>query len=103
MDTALTKPKPTSDKSLGVKLDASQQDRLRAFSAYKNRTPHFLMKEAIEWYLQKLQAEKDLLDRLDASADHYERTGLHLRQDEVKDWAASLSTAVKAPMPVCHG
>jgi hypothetical protein len=37
-----------------------------------------------------------------ASLEHYQRTGLHIRLDELKAWAQAVRKDRSLPMPECH-
>jgi predicted transcriptional regulator len=69
--------------TVSVKLDADYRERLRSLAQSQKRTPHYLMKEAIQGY-------------------EYEKTGLHNTHDELKSWLSSWGTPNAAPMPACH-
>lgn len=43
-----------------------------------------------------------VLDRVDSGIEDYEKTGLHVSFDEVRDWAKSVRLNRNAPLPVCH-
>ena len=75
---------------VGIRLDAAMQARLKALGERRDRSPHYLMKEAIEAYLsreEEVEAEKA---RLRQRWARFELTGETLRQDEMTAWAASL-------------
>ena len=54
MTTATVEKPPTAN--LSIKLELSDRDRIRALAAYKKRTPHFIMKQAVRKYLQEEEA-----------------------------------------------
>jgi predicted transcriptional regulator len=99
MQTVLEKSKASN---VTVKLDAGDRNRLRSLATSKKRTPHYLMREAIQAYLEKEEAEQAVLSRVDSSMSHYESTGLHVTLDEMKDWAKSLRLDRNTPLPACH-
>lgn len=82
-----------SQATVAVRLDQATQDRLKALGETKDRSPHYLMKAAIEAFLEKeeaIEAEKALLrDRW----DKYELTGDTISHGDMKDWAKSLSSS----------
>ena len=77
--------------TVGVRLDDETQDRLKRLGKMRDRSPHYLMKEAIEAYLENeeaVEAEKTLLrDRW----QEFELTGQAFSQSEMKSWAANLT------------
>ncbi|MEM1035604.1 MAG: ribbon-helix-helix protein, CopG family [Pseudomonadota bacterium] len=81
-----------AQSTMGVRLDEATQKRLKKLSAQRDRSPHYLMKEAIEAYLRReedLEAEKALIRE---RWKHFELTGETVSQDEMVQWAASLQT-----------
>jgi predicted transcriptional regulator len=85
-----------------IKLDATDRSRLKSLAVSKKRTPHYLMKEAIQAYLDKEEAERAVLARVDYSIDHYETTGLHVTLDEMRTWSKALRLDPNAHLPTCH-
>jgi predicted transcriptional regulator len=99
MPTALEKPRAIN---VTVKLDDSERNSLKSLALAKQRTPHFLMKEAIARYIEDEEAEQAAIAAATASLDHYQKTGLHTTLDEVKDWAKALRKDRNTKMSACH-
>jgi predicted transcriptional regulator len=68
----------------------------------QRRSAHWVMKEAIEEYLER--EEKRAQFRQDAltALEDYETTGLHLTGSEVDEWLAKLERGEEAKMPAWH-
>ncbi len=80
-----------AQSTLGVRLDDTIQERLKKLGKRRDRSPHYLMKEAIEAYLtheEAIEAEKALLTK---RWQAFELTGEIISQDDMKLWAASLA------------
>lgn len=45
---------------------------------------------------------EEALREAEISLEHYEKTGLHITLDEVKQWAKELKTNKEAKLPKCH-
>ncbi|MEM7768658.1 MAG: ribbon-helix-helix domain-containing protein [Pseudomonadota bacterium] len=76
--------------TIGLRLDAETQARLKALGETRDRSPHYLMKEAIAAFLAReeaVEAEKALLRE---RWERFELTGETVSQDEMKAWAAGL-------------
>jgi predicted transcriptional regulator len=99
--SAATLAKPEM-ANLSIKLEVSDRDRIRALAAYKKRTPHFIMKEAVQNYLEQEEAEQRFIAAAKASRSHYQKTGLHVTHEEFSSWVDQLQTNPKAAPPVCH-
>ncbi|MEL8055006.1 MAG: toxin-antitoxin system [Pseudomonadota bacterium] len=79
-----------AQSTMGVRLEKRTQDRLKKLSEQRDRSPHYLMKEAIEAYLQReeaLEAEKSLVRR---RWQRFELTDETVSQNDMAEWAASL-------------
>lgn len=85
-----------------IKLDDTMKQRIQALAAERQRTPHWIMKEAIRQYVEAEEAksafEKEALD----SWKHYKETGLHLNGAEVQDWLKGWGTDTDRNAPECH-
>jgi predicted transcriptional regulator len=100
MKTAtLTKPRATN---LTVKLESSDRDRLTSIASFKQRSPHFIMKEAIQRYLDIEEVEQHQISLADASIEQYEKTGLHVTLNEMRDWMRDKKLNPNTPRPLCH-
>lgn len=99
---ATTLTKERSSSSMTVKLDASFRSRIKNIATAKNRTSHYVMREAITQYLEKEEIEQHQIAIAEESLDHYEKTGLHVTLDEMKAWLKEKKLNRNTPMPVCH-
>ncbi|MFK7732971.1 MAG: CopG family ribbon-helix-helix protein [Pseudomonadales bacterium] len=78
--------------TLGVRLNEDIQQRLEALGKVRERSPHYLMKTAIQRYLEveeALEAERELVK---TRWKQYELTGESLDHSEVQDWAKKLAS-----------
>jgi len=73
----------------GVKLDETLHTRLKALSEVKDRTPHWLMKAAIEEYVEREetyeQEKREDMERW----QRYKLTGRAIPHEAVDAWLAS--------------
>ena len=58
--------------------------------------------EAIQTYLDREEAKRAVLARVDSSIDHYETTGLHATLEEMRDWSKSMRLDRNTQLPACH-
>ncbi|QTR48933.1 CopG family ribbon-helix-helix protein [Candidatus Thiothrix anitrata] len=87
---------------MSVKLDLSDRERLASLAATRNRTSHFLMKQAVQDFLAREEARQAFIADAKASWEHYTQTGLHVTLGELRQWSDTLTANPDAPMPVCH-
>ncbi len=99
--TSETLERPRS-VNVTVKLDQSQRDRIKSLAAYKKRTPHYLMIDAIETYIQAGEREQAILNMVDEGNDHFEQTGLHTTTHDIRTWLAAVKLNPDTPRPTCH-
>jgi predicted transcriptional regulator len=81
-----------ANSTVGVRLNEDTRDRLEALGKARDRTPHYLMKTAIERFLEMeeaLEAERQLVN---SRWQKFELTGETVDHADVKVWAAGLST-----------
>jgi predicted transcriptional regulator len=97
--STLEKPRTAN---MTVKLEDSERERLKSIAITKNRTPHFIMREALHKYLEEEEAEQRFIAAAKASLKEYKKTGLHITLDEFGAWAKAIKKNPKAPMPACH-
>lgn len=85
-----------------LKLDSEMKTRIQRLASARRRSPHWIMREAIEQYVDREEKhEKFRQDALAAWA-HYQTTGLHLSAEEADAWLAKLEQGEDAPVPECH-
>lgn len=79
--------------TVGIRLDVETRERLNALARARKRSPHYLMKEAVETYLaaeEALETERRLtLSRW----ERFELTGETIHHETIKAWAARLPGA----------
>ena len=79
-----------TNPTIGVRLSEETRHRLEALGKARDRSPHYLMKAAVERYLdveEALEAERQLIKH---RWEKYELTGETIDHNDVKAWAAGL-------------
>ncbi len=86
--------------SKAVKLDEAIYDRLKNLAETRQRTPHWLMKEAIRQFLEREEAaERIRLDTLQRLAQ-LEVDGKVINHEVVDAWLATWGTENEGQCPV---
>lgn len=95
MPTAAVQP-------VAVKLDIDIRERMKRLAETRQRTTHWIMKEAIQQYIER--EEKREMFRQDAiqAWEEYQLTGLHASFDEGDAWLAKLEAGQDVEPPECH-
>jgi predicted transcriptional regulator len=88
--------------ALSIKLDDAMKERIQALATDRQRSPHWIMKEAIRQYVESEEAKASFEKEALASWQHYKETGLHLTGDEVQIWLETWGTDEETDAPECH-
>lgn len=87
---------------VAVKLSIEVRDRLKAVAENQDRSMHWLMREAINQFLEREEAKASLRAAADASWQHYQETGLHVTLEETNAWMEKLIEGKDAGELKCH-
>lgn len=85
-----------------IKIDPEIKKRVQRLADARQRTPHWLMREAIVQYVEREERREAFRrDTLDAW-EEYRTTGLHATAEGVDAWLQSWGTDEEPPAPACH-
>lgn len=85
-----------------IKLDDDMKGRVKHLAKARQRTSHWIMREAIAQYVEREEKREALrLDTLRAW-DEFQATGLHATAEEDDRWLESWGTDAELPAPKCH-
>lgn len=85
-----------------IRLDEELRRRLQTIAEQERRSAHWIMREAIEQYVDRAEKQGRFLQEAKESWAHYKETGLHLTLEEVDAWLATWGTDEKTELPPCH-
>ena len=85
-----------------LKLDSAMKERVRRLAAARRRSPHWLMRDAVEQYVEREEKREQLRQDALAAWAEYQTTGLHLAAEEADAWLAKLEAGKRAVTPKCH-
>ena len=88
--------------AVSVKLDDDMRKRIQSLAESKQRSSHWIMREAIRTYVEKEEARQSLDRASEEAMEHYRRTGLHVTHAEVTKWLESWGTDEELDPPQCH-
>lgn len=92
----------TTASTTSLKLDAEMKERVQKVATTQRRTAHWVMREAIEQYVEREEKRERYLRDGMAAWEDYQTTGLHLTEEEVDAWLGKLATGEDAELPECH-
>ncbi|EGZ50650.1 MULTISPECIES: CopG family ribbon-helix-helix protein [Neisseria] len=76
----------TQSVPVAVKLTPETKERLKSVAEQQDRSIHWLMKEAVNQFLDREERKAALRTAADESWRHYQETGSHLTLEEVNKW-----------------
>ncbi len=87
--------------TMGVKLDEETRDRLKSLGTARQRSTHWLMREAIREYLEKEETIEARNREADAAWADYQQSGRFVSHEAMAAWLDSWGTDQEgeAPMP----
>ncbi len=80
----------TTQTTIGVRLDSRTKMRLRSLGAKRERSPHYLVKKAIERYLELEEKKEKEIEIIKERWDKFSLTGKAVEHSKVKNWASKL-------------
>ena len=96
MDTSLP------DATTSLKLEAPIKERVRRLASARRRSPRWLMREAIEEYVEREEKRERFRRVALAAWDHYQTTGLRVTSEEADGWLANLESDKNSRPPKCR-
>jgi predicted transcriptional regulator len=85
-----------------LKLDSAMKERVHRLASALRRSPHWVMREAVEQYVEREEKREQLRQDALAAWANYQTTGLHATAEEADAWLAKLETGKRAVIPKCH-
>ena len=89
-------------KVVSIKLEEADQARLATLAGARNRSSHFLMREAIAEYLEREERRAAFIAEAETAWQHYQATGEHVTLEEMDAWAMELEANPDLPAPQCR-
>jgi predicted transcriptional regulator len=89
-------------KPVAVKLTPDVRARVTRLAESRNRTAHWVMREAIQEYVEREEKRDAFRDTCQKAWDDYQTTGRHLTFEEADTWLAQLADGHDAEPPECH-
>lgn len=90
--------------TVGVKLDDETRERLKNLGEMKQRSVHWLMREAIQDYVEREEKEERRNQEADEAWLEYKQLGLGVDNDAMTTWLDSWGTdkEMQCPDPKPH-
>jgi predicted transcriptional regulator len=85
-----------------LKIDDTLKGRVQSLANQRRRSPHWIMLEAIQQYVEREEARESFKNEALESWAAYKETGRHLTGEEVRTWLKTWGTDDEKPAPECH-
>jgi predicted transcriptional regulator len=89
-------------RPVAVKLDQDTRDRLKRLADAKDRSTHWMLREAVTQFLEREEKREAFRQAGLQAWSEYQTTGKHVTHDEADAWLAKLETGEEAAVPECH-
>lgn len=86
-----------------IKIDDELKVRIQRLAGVRDRSAHWIMREAIRQYVEREEARESFRQEAMASWTAYRESGRHLTGREVMTWLDSWGTPAETELPDCHG
>ncbi|MCB1051405.1 MAG: CopG family ribbon-helix-helix protein [Acidobacteria bacterium] len=85
-----------------LKIDEELKGRVQSLAEKRRRTPHWIMLEAIQQYVEREEARERFKQEALVAWAAYQETGRHLTGQEVHDWLETWGETDEQAAPDCH-
>ncbi|UMZ09858.1 CopG family ribbon-helix-helix protein [Pseudomonas sp. MPFS] len=85
-----------------IKIDDELKKRIQHLAGLRQRSSHWIMREAIAQYVEREEAREGFKQEALASWAAYQETGRHLTGQETRDWLNTWGTEAETELPKCH-
>ncbi len=85
-----------------IKIDDELKDRIQRLAGLRQRSAHWIMREAIAQYVEREEARETFKQEALAAWAAYQETGRHVTGQEVRSWLNTWGTEAETELPDCH-
>ena len=85
-----------------LRLEPDLKHRADALAEAEHRSLSAVVRDALQMFLGKREAEQTEIREAIASWDEYQQTGLHVTGDEMSAWLRTWGTDDESEPPECH-
>lgn len=85
-----------------IKIDDELKGRVEHLASLRQRSAHWIMREAIAQYVAREEARENFKQEAVASWTQYQETGRHLTGEELRTWLSTWGTEAETVLPECH-
>lgn len=93
---------PNAIRPVAIKIDEDLKARLKRLAEARQRTSHWLMREAIVEYVAREEKREAFRQQALDAWETYRTTGLYVNAEEADRWLAELEQGNDIEPPACH-
>lgn len=86
-----------------LKIDDALKGRVKHLASMRDRSAHWIMREAIREYVEREEARESFKAEALASWAAFQETGQHITGKELATWLTSWGGTSEGDCPPCHG
>ena len=86
-----------------MKLDEQLKRKVQLLADQRQRSPRWIMREAIRDYVSREETKERLKKEALASWTAYQETGRHLKGEEAREWLITWGKDDEGEVPPSHG
>jgi predicted transcriptional regulator len=94
--------KPSTARPVAVKLDDDSRARIKKLADARQRTPHWMMREAIKQYIDREEKRESFRQDAIAAWKAYQTTGRHVTFEDADAWLGKLEAGQDVEPPKCR-
>ncbi len=88
-------------KPIAVKLDDDARARIKKLAEARQRTTHWMMREAITQYIDREEKRESFRQDAIAAWEAYQSTGRHVTFEDADVWLGKLEAGLDVEPPTC--
>lgn len=92
----------SAGRPVAIKIDPEIRERVKRLAEVRQRTPHWLMREAIQQYVEREEKREALRQDAIRAWNDYRATALHVTLEDADAWLARLEAGEDVEPPECH-
>ncbi len=85
-----------------IKIDDELKSRVQHLAGLRQRSAHWIMREAIAQYVEREEAREGFKQEALASWAEFQETGRHLTGKEARVWLSKWGTEAETKFPKSH-
>jgi predicted transcriptional regulator len=85
-----------------IKIDDELKERIQHLADLRQRSAHWIMREAIASYVSREEARESFKQEAMESWTAYQETGRHVTGNEVRAWLNTWGNEAETEVPPCH-